>query len=303
MWLFIFLGQEENAVSEGCQSEESPACNNEGESKNEAAEMIPEETSVGEGLETSCVEAASKEASAGKESTSNVSNSEGESKNETAEMIPEETSMGEGLDTSSVEAASEEASAGKENTSNVSNSSASSDIISGTPQPVSRRQSFITLEKFGAAENRPFSPAPLNSVVELPGSAAGAQENTSGSKASAKAEKSGEENKDPPKPEAEAGVTAIRRVTRRQSRMELQGNKPKLLSRSEESLASDSLESSAELCSAGEDGEHVLLSQSQALHSTEADIKKVEDAIPEVEKAQALDMDSKENTPPDTTSC
>ncbi|XP_031969774.1 telomere-associated protein RIF1 isoform X1 [Corvus moneduloides] len=295
--------QEENAGSEGCQSEESPACNNKGESKNETAEMIPEETSVGEGLETSAMEAASEEASAGKESTSNVSNSEEESKNETAEMIPEETSIGEGLDTSSEEAASQEASAGKENTSNVSNSSASSDIISGTPQPVSRRQSFITLEKFGAAENRPFSPAPLNSVLELSGSAAGAQENTSGSKASAKAEKSGEENKNPPTPEADAGVTAIRRVTRRQSRMELQGNKSKLLSRSEESLASDSLESSAELCFAGEDVEHVLLSQSQALHSAEADIKKAEDTIAEVEKAQALDMDSKENTPPDTTSC
>ncbi|NWV57730.1 RIF1 protein, partial [Daphoenositta chrysoptera] len=272
------------------------------ESKNETAEMIPEETSIGEGLETSSVEAASEEASAGKENTSNVSNSQEESKNETAEMIPEETSIGEGLETSSVEAASEEASAGKENTSNVSNSSASSDIISGTPQPVSRRQSFITLEKFGAAENRPFSPAPLNSVLELSGSAAGPQENTSGSKASAKAEKSGEENKIPPKAEPDAGVAAIRRVTRRQSRMELQGNKSKL-SRSEESVASDSLEGSAELCPAGEDMDHILLRQSQALHSTEADIKKAEDTIAEMEKARALDVDSKENTPPDSTSC
>ncbi|NWW20435.1 RIF1 protein, partial [Falcunculus frontatus] len=288
---------------EGCHSEEIPACSSEGEPKNETAEMIPEETSAGERLDTSSVEAASEEASAGKENTSNISNSKGEPKNETAEMIPEETSAGERLDTSSVEAASEEASAGKENTSNVSNSSASSDIISGTPQPVSRRQSFITLEKFGAAENRPFSPAPLNSVLELSGSAAGAQENTSGNKASAKAEKSGEENKNPPKAEPDAGVTAIRRVTRRQSRMELQGNRSKLLSRSEESLASDSLESSSELCPAGEDVEHILLNHSQALHSTEADIKKAEDTIAEMEKARALDMDSKENTPPDSTSC
>ncbi|NWT85146.1 RIF1 protein, partial [Lanius ludovicianus] len=282
-------------------AKEDPA--NQPQSENETAEMIPEETSVGEGLETSSVAAASKEASAGKESTSNVSTSEGEPKNETAEMIPEETSIGEGLDTSSVEAASQEASAGTENTSNVSTSSASSDIISGTPQPVSRRQSFITLEKFGAAENRPFSPAPLNSVLELSGSAAGPQGNPSGSKASAKAEKSGEENKNPPKPEAAAGVTAMRRVTRRQSRMELQGSKSKLLSRSEGSLASESLESSAEQSSAGEDVEHVLLKQSQALHSAEADIKQAEDTIAEVEKAQALDMDSKENTPPDPTSC
>ncbi|XP_014747128.1 PREDICTED: telomere-associated protein RIF1 [Sturnus vulgaris] len=297
--------QEEKAGSEGCQSEESPACS-----------------------------------------------SEGEAKNETAEMIPEETSIGEGLETNSMEAASQEASAEKEDTSNVTSSSASSDIISGTPQPVSRRQSFITLEKFGAAESRAFSPAPLSSVSGLPGSAPGAatQENTSGSKGSAKAEKSGEENKN---------IPAMRRVTRRQSRMELQGskselqgskselqgskselqgskselqgnkselqgnkselqgnkselqgnkselqgNKSELQGRSEESLASESLEGSAELGSAVEDLKNVLLSQSQALLSTEADIQKVEDAIAEMEKTQELDMDSKENTPPDSTSC
>ncbi|RLW04939.1 hypothetical protein DV515_00005729, partial [Chloebia gouldiae] len=73
---------------------------------------------------------------------------EGEAKEETAEMIPEETSSAEGLETSSVEAA---ASAGKEDTSDVTSSLASSDIISGTPQPASRRQSFVTLQKFGAA--------------------------------------------------------------------------------------------------------------------------------------------------------
>uniref|UniRef100_A0A8C3TY95 Replication timing regulatory factor 1 n=1 Tax=Catharus ustulatus TaxID=91951 RepID=A0A8C3TY95_CATUS len=182
----------------------------------------------------------------------------------------------------------------KEDTSNVTSSSTSSDIISGTPQPVSRRQSFITLEKFGSAESRPFSPAPLSSVLELPGTVpeAAPQENSSGSKASAKAEKSGEENKDTPKCE--------RRVTRRQSKMELQGNKSKLQGRSEESLASDSLEGSAELGSAGEDA---LLSQSQALPSSEPDSQKTEDAAPEAENSQELDMDSKENTPPDSSSC
>ncbi|NXM17123.1 RIF1 protein, partial [Ploceus nigricollis] len=250
--------QEENVRSEGCHSEESPACTSEGEAKKEAAEMIPEETSIGEGLETS-----------------------------------------------SVEAAPQEASAGKEDTSDVTSSSASSDIISGTPQPVSRRQSFITLEKFGAAESRPFSPAPLSSVSELPGSApeAATQENSSGSKAGAKAEKSGEEDKNPPKAEPAVGAVAARRVTRRQSRMELQGNKSKLLSRSEEPLAPDSLESSAELGSAVGDVEHVLLSHSQTLLSTESDIQKAEDTIAEMEKAQGLDMDSKENTPPDSSSC
>ncbi|XP_053127523.1 telomere-associated protein RIF1 isoform X2 [Hemicordylus capensis] len=58
-----------------------------------------------------------------------------------------------------------------ESTSNVSSSSsASSDIISGTPQPVSRRQSFITLEKFDNSENRPFSPSTFNNVLGTSGS-------------------------------------------------------------------------------------------------------------------------------------
>ncbi|XP_053327182.1 telomere-associated protein RIF1 [Spea bombifrons] len=46
-----------------------------------------------------------------------------------------------------------------QNTSNISNSSTSSDMVLGTPpQPTSRRQSFITLEKF---ENSPKSFSPL----------------------------------------------------------------------------------------------------------------------------------------------
>ncbi|KAJ7345757.1 hypothetical protein JRQ81_001707 [Phrynocephalus forsythii] len=45
-----------------------------------------------------------------------------------------------------------------ESTSNISsNSSTSSDVISGTPPSVSRRQSFITLEKFNSSDHRPFS--------------------------------------------------------------------------------------------------------------------------------------------------
>ncbi|XP_040213933.1 telomere-associated protein RIF1 isoform X4 [Rana temporaria] len=46
-----------------------------------------------------------------------------------------------------------------QNSSNISNSSTSSDMVVGTPpQPMSRRQSFITLEKFDSSENRSFSP-------------------------------------------------------------------------------------------------------------------------------------------------
>ncbi|NXE76661.1 RIF1 protein, partial [Cochlearius cochlearius] len=239
---------------------------------------------------------------------SSTSNSEGESKRAAAEGILGEPPVGEGLEKSTAETASKEPLVGNENTSNVSNSSTSSDVISGTPQPASRRQSFITLEKFGSSENRPFSLSALNSLSEMSGSpsVAGKQENVC--KTGAKPEKSGEENKKPPKSGSEQIFTAVRRLTRRQSKMEHQGDKQsRLFIRSEhekstqESSASSSMENSPELPSAVEGMEHILLAQSQALHSTEIEIKKVEDSIAEMEKAQALDMESKENTPPETT--
>ncbi|NXH16284.1 RIF1 protein, partial [Bucco capensis] len=225
-----------------------------------------------------------------------VEESEGDSEQGTAQMIQEEPSAGERLETSTVETAPKEPSAGNENTSNVSSSSTSSDIISGTPQPASRRQSFITLEKFGSSENRPFSLSPLNSLAEVSGSAsvAGKQES--------KPEKPGEDNKKPSKSESEQAFPAVRRVTRRQTKMEQQGHKQsKLLMRTEqESLASSSMENSLGLCSI-EEMEQVLLSQSQALCSTDAVIKKAEDAIAELERDRAVDTDSKENTPPEKT--
>ncbi|NXG66672.1 RIF1 protein, partial [Hemiprocne comata] len=223
---------------------------------------------------------------------------------DTAETVLEEPAVGQGLEESSVETASKESLAGKENTSNVSSSSSSSDVVSGTPQPASRRQSFITLEKFSSSENRPFSPSVLNSLSEMSGIASGAgkQENKNVCKTSAKAEKPGEENKKPSKLELEI-VPAARRLTRRQSRLELQRKMQSNLSAGseQESFASSSMENSNELSSAVEDMEHILLAQSQALHSTEIDIKKAEDTIAEIERIRALDMDSKENTPPETT--
>ncbi|NXI54035.1 RIF1 protein, partial [Chloroceryle aenea] len=231
--------------------------------------------------------------------------SERDSEGGTAGMILEEPSAGEGLEKTTVETAGKEPLVGNENTSNVSSSSTSSDIISGTPQPASRRQSFITLEKFDSSENRPFSLSALNSLSEMSGSAssvAGKQENRNVCKAGVKLGSSGEESKKPSKSESEQIFASIRRVTRRQSKMEHQGSKQsKLLTRSEqESLASSSMENSPRLSSSVEDVEQVLLAQSQALHSTDTDIKKAEETIAEIEKDQA-DMDSKENTPPETT--
>lgn len=272
--LFIFLGQEENAKSEECTNKsDNPLENATG--VNKSAVTHPEGSST--------------------------LNSGEESRRETSGMILEEPSAGEGSEGSTVETASKELLSGNENTSNVSNSSTSSDIISGTPQPPSRRQSFTTLEKFGSSENRPFSFSALSGVSETSGGAsvAGKQEKTS-----AKPEKSGEENKKPTK--TEQIFTAIRRLTRRQSKMDHQGNKQsKSLIRSEqeksiqESFASKSIKSN--LSSAVEDMERSLLAQSQVLHSTELEIKRAEDLIAETEKTQALDTDSKENTPPEMT--
>ncbi|XP_032142250.1 telomere-associated protein RIF1 isoform X3 [Sapajus apella] len=53
-----------------------------------------------------------------------------------------------------------------ENSSVISSSSVSNAAVSGTPpHPTSRRQTFITLEKFDGSENRPFSPSPLNNML------------------------------------------------------------------------------------------------------------------------------------------
>lgn len=290
--LFIFSEQEENAESQGCTNksdEISDDCRSDNPLQNAACEKVSSLPHIEE---------------------SSTLNNEGESRRDRAEMILEEPSVREGLEKNTVEMASKEPLGGNKNTSNVSNSSTSSDVISGTPQPASRRQSFITLEKFGSSENRPFSLSALNSLSEMSGSAsvAGKQKNTNVCKTSAKPEKSGEDDKKPSKSESEQIFTAIRRLTRRQSKMEHQGYKQsKLLIRSEqeksarESFASSSMENSPELSASVEDTEFVLLAQSQALHSTDLEIKKVEDTISEIEKVQALDTDSKENTPPETT--
>ncbi|PKK28769.1 replication timing regulatory factor 1 [Columba livia] len=268
--------QEENAESEGCTGESGDPVEN---------DTCVEKVSVCDPAESS------------------ASASQGQSKRDAGEGIPEEPSLGEELEKSPAETASKEPSGGNENTSNVSSSSASSDVISGTPQPVSRRQSFITLEKFSSSENRPFSPSPLNSLSEVPASASAAdkQEGTNVCRTGATPEKSGE-NKKPLKSEPEQIFSAIRRLTRRQSKLEHQGRKPgKPFLRSEqekssqEAFVSSTVENSPELSSAAEDVEHVLLPQSQAPHSAEVDTKT------ETEEVQALDTDSKENTPPETT--
>ncbi|XP_007424516.1 telomere-associated protein RIF1 [Python bivittatus] len=102
-----------------------------------------------------------------------------------------------------------------ENPSNCSSSSSSvsSDIISGTPQPVSRRQSFITLEKFDGLENRPFSPSTFNNNSVTCGSIPSLiqKESTVVSDVSSK-EKSNTENKDSLKLKTEEAVTRTKKT-------------------------------------------------------------------------------------------
>ncbi|NWU98484.1 RIF1 protein, partial [Upupa epops] len=233
-----------------------------------------------------------------------TSKSEGETKQPTAERIQQEPPAGEGSDRSAVESAAKEPQSASESTS--SSSSASSDVISGTPQPGSRRQSFITLEKFASSESRPFSLSPLSSLSELAASASPAASREAGGqrRSGPKAEKPGEEEKRSSKPESQPLFTAIRRVTRRQSKLESQGHRQsKVLSRgpqeksSQESSVSSSVENSPRL-TAVEDVEQDPLAQSHALRS-DVDVQEGEDSVTGVEKNQPLDTDSKENTPPE----
>lgn len=276
------MGQEEKAKSEGCT---------------EKSDEITENCRSHHPLENA---AGVRQPSVPHTEESSTSRSEGESEQDPAKRIPEEPSTGEGLEKSTAETAPKEPLVETENISSVSSSSASSDVISGTPQPTSRRQSFITLEKFSSSENRPFSLSALSSSSEVPASTseAGNEENTSVCKTSAKPEKSGEESKKPSKSESEQIFTGIRRLTRRQSKME--HTQPKVPKLEQDSLVSSSVENSPGLPSAVEDMEPVL-AQSQALHSTDTDVKKAEGTIADVEEGQALDTDSKENTPPETT--
>ncbi|XP_042334377.1 telomere-associated protein RIF1 isoform X2 [Sceloporus undulatus] len=100
-----------------------------------------------------------------------------------------------------------------ENTSDVSNmSSASSDVISGTPQPVSRRQSFITLEKFDSSDVRPFSPSSFSNTSGPSGSIplSAKQESMVSSNGSSKG-KSAVENNDSVKVKKEEGRIRTKR--------------------------------------------------------------------------------------------
>ncbi|XP_060112842.1 telomere-associated protein RIF1 [Heteronotia binoei] len=227
--------------------------------------------------------------------------------------------------------------------SGVSSSSSSSDIISGTPQPVSRRQSFITLEKFDSSENRPFSPSKFNNVSRPSGSTPSLdgqesmdpvsskekssksasklqmEETVTRSKRSCqesidaletypKAKKAKEESKAASKLLSESTI-GITKSSLRQNKIELTEDKGAKLMGSEQdknmdvSTSKDEVEK-CDLIGETQEQQCTLDTQSQAsdlkiIGSTTMENKHVLDSVAEIKAG--LNLDSKENTPPEVT--
>uniref|UniRef100_A0A8C3PES7 Replication timing regulatory factor 1 n=1 Tax=Chrysemys picta bellii TaxID=8478 RepID=A0A8C3PES7_CHRPI len=223
-------------------------------------------------------------------------NCEEDLKKSITEMVAKE-SLVEDSKKHETETVAKEPSVGNENTSNVSSSSSSSDVISGTPQPASRRQSFITLEKFDSSENRPFSPSALNRLSGASGTAAALkQESIDAPKTPSKIEKLKEENKSSSKSEFEGTVTGIKRLSRRQNKTQHgEMRQSKLLTELEqeksiqESVVASHLENKSGTPSQTEETKCILDTQTQAPNSA---------VIEKEEKCIGPNLDSKENTPP-----
>uniref|UniRef100_A0A667GLL1 Telomere-associated protein RIF1 n=1 Tax=Lynx canadensis TaxID=61383 RepID=A0A667GLL1_LYNCA len=202
-----------------------------------------------------------------------------------------------------------------ENTFGVNSSSVSNVIISGTPpQPTSRRQTFITLEKFDGSENRPFSPSPLNNMSSTV-TVKNNQENMSKTDIPSKTKK---REIALVKSDSEKIVHGIKRSSRKSSKGEQTGNKrSKLLMRSEqEKNTQESVDGMVAL----ENNQPGLLNQTECMldnnhtHLSESAVE-YEDMVlkPTIENAVLLEnstvedktlginLESKENTPPTIT--
>ncbi|XP_074858060.1 telomere-associated protein RIF1 isoform X2 [Carettochelys insculpta] len=238
------------------------------------------------------------------------SNCEEHLKKSITEMVAKESLIREDSKKHTTEAVAKESSSGYENTSNVSSSSSSSDVISGTPQPVSRRQSFITLEKFNSSENRPFSPSALNRLSGASGTGAvlDKQESTDLSRTPSKIEKPKEENKSSSKSELEGTVIGIKRSSRRQNKKEHGEIRQSKLTKLEqeksirESAVDTPLENKSSTPSQMEEKNCMPDTLIQAPNSTviesTTEYKQFVDGMEEEEKCRGPSLDSKENTPP-----
>uniref|UniRef100_A0A8C3YL80 Telomere-associated protein RIF1 n=1 Tax=Catagonus wagneri TaxID=51154 RepID=A0A8C3YL80_9CETA len=195
-----------------------------------------------------------------------------------------------------------------ENTSLVSSNSVFNATVPGTPpQPTSRRQSFITLEKFDGSENRPFSPSPLNnmsSTVTVKNSQEGIAKTDNPPKAKKMALSKSDSEK----------VHGVKRSGRKSSKSELSGNKKsKPLTRSDQEK---STQESSDGMVALENNPPALLSETECVLDNQVHLSaspvEYEDTTlkPTVESAILLEnstvedksleinLESKENTPP-----
>ncbi|XP_032211424.1 telomere-associated protein RIF1 isoform X1 [Mustela erminea] len=203
-----------------------------------------------------------------------------------------------------------ECSSSVENTSGVNISSVSNAIISGIlPQPTSRRQTFITLEKFDGSENRPFSPSALNNMsstvtVKNNQEVMGKIDNPPKAK---KREMALE------KSDAEKIAHGIKRSSRRSSKAEQTGNKrSKVLRSDQEKNTQESIDGTVVL----ENNPPGLLNQTECVLDNQAHLSEstmededtmlkstIENAVllensTVEEKTLGISLESKENTPP-----
>ncbi|XP_024430375.2 telomere-associated protein RIF1 isoform X2 [Desmodus rotundus] len=197
-----------------------------------------------------------------------------------------------------------------ENTCGVSSSSVSKATISGTlPQPTSRRQNFITLEKFDGSENRPFSLSPLNNMS----SAVIVKNNQEGMTKTDIPLKAKKREVALSRSDSEKIVHGNKRTGLRSSKAEQTGNKrSKLLMRSDqEKNTQESIEGMVVL----ENNTAGLLNQTEGVLDNQANLSEsavehedamlkptIENAVPEnstvEEKTLGSNLESKENTPP-----
>ncbi|XP_030771898.1 telomere-associated protein RIF1 isoform X2 [Rhinopithecus roxellana] len=207
---------------------------------------------------------------------------------------------------------STECASSTENSFVVSSSSVSNATVSGTPPcPTSRRQTFITLEKFDGSENRPFSLSPLNNISSTV-TVKNNQETMIKTDFLPKAkQKEGNFSKS----DSEKIVNGTKRSSRRAGKAEQTGNKKsKPLIRSEqEKNTEESTESMVVL----ENNPSGLLNQTECVsdnqvHPSESimehDNTKLKAATMEnavlletntvEEKTVEINLESKENTPP-----
>ncbi|XP_077717819.1 telomere-associated protein RIF1 isoform X1 [Canis aureus] len=197
-----------------------------------------------------------------------------------------------------------------ENTSGVNSSSFSNAVISGTPpQPTSRRQTFITLEKFDGSENRPFSPSPLSNMSSTV-TVKNNQEVMNKTDIPPKAKK---REMAFVKSDSEKIVHGIKKSSRRSNKAEQTGNKrSKLLMRSDqEKNTQESIDGTVVL----ENNPPGLLNQTECVldnlaHLSESAVENedtmlkptIENAVllenNTVEEKTGISLESKENTPP-----